>query len=233
MSKSKGNVVSPDEIVKQYGTDTLRLYELFVGPPELESEWSDRSIEGIYRFLKRAWRWALEAKEKAGAEDDAEMLRQRHILAKNCTERLDTFKFNTIISALMEFINFAADEKNAGLALSRRTVEAFLILMSPLAPHMAEELWRELGGAESIFRQKWPEYDEALTKAGTWTVVVQISGKVRGKFDVAAEMPDAEIEKQALADEKVAKWVEGKQVVKVIVKPNPKTNSALVNVVVR
>ncbi len=233
MSKSKGNVVSPDEIVKQYGTDTLRLYELFVGPPELESEWSDRSIEGIYRFLKRAWRWVLEAKEKAGAEDDAEMLRQRHILTKNCTERLDTFKFNTIISALMEFINFAADEKNAGLALSRQTVETFLILISPLAPHMAEELWQELGGKESIFRQKWPTYDEALTKAGSWTVVVQISGKVRGKFDVAAETPDTEIEKLALADEKVAKWVEGKQVLKVIVKPNPKTNSALVNVVVK
>lgn len=233
MSKSMGNVVSPDEIVRQYGTDTLRMYELFAGPPEAESEWSDRSIEGIFRFLKRAWRWVLEAKEKAGAEDDPEITCRRHALVKNCTERLETFKFNTIISALMEFVNFAVDEKNAGLAVSRETVETFLILTAPLAPHFAEELRRELGHGDSIFRQKWPAYDEALAQAGAWTVVVQIGGKVRSKFGAPADTPEAEIEKLALADGKVAKFVEGRQVVKVIVKPNPKTNSALVNIVVK
>jgi leucyl-tRNA synthetase len=233
MSKSKGNVVSPDELVSLYGTDTVRIYELFVGPPESESEWNDRGIEGIFRFLKRGWRWTLEMKDKAGTEDDPAMLRARHALIKNCTERLESFRFNTIISALMEFVNFVADEKNAGLAVSRDTVEAFLVLIGPLAPHFSEELWKELGGADSIFKQKWPEFDDALTLADAVTVVVQINGKVRDRFEASASAPDEELRETSLALERVKKNIEGKQVAKVIVNRNPKGNSALVSIVAK
>ncbi|HOO57527.1 MAG TPA: leucine--tRNA ligase [bacterium] len=224
MSKSKGNVVSPDEIVEQYGTDTLRLYELFVGPPESESEWSDRSIEGIFRFLKRAWRWVLEAGEKMGGTDDEDILRQRHVLIKNCTERLETFKFNTIISGLMEFINYVSEEKNSQKPVSKETVETFLILISPLAPHFAEELWQEIGNKETVFKQKWPGFDEELTKEDTLTIVVQIKGKVRAKFEAPVGASKEELEKTAMSIDKIKQQLEGKDIKKIIVVPDKLVN---------
>jgi len=228
MSKSKGNIVSPDEIVEKYGTDSLRMYELFVGPPDQDSEWSDRGIEGIFRFLKRAWRWVLEANARAAEADSKEMLQQRHILIKNCTERLDSFRFNTIISALMEFINFAADSKNSGLDVSGETIKAFLVLISPLAPHFAEELWHETGGSDSIFTEKWPEYDRELATLDTIEIVVQVNGKVRASFESEREKPKEELEKAAFELPNVQKHIEGKDVKKVIVVPNK-----LVNIVVK
>jgi leucyl-tRNA synthetase len=221
-------VVGPDEIVRRYGTDTLRMYELFVGPPEMDSEWNDRGIEGIYRFLKRAWRWTLDVKDRMGDADAEDVLRQRHILIKNCTERLEAFRFNTIISALMEFVNFATDGANAGKAVSRETVETFLILISPMAPHFAEELWRELGHTDTIFRAAWPAHDEALTKTDTVTVVVQINGKLRDRLDAPAGSRKDELQKMALALDKVQKQIEGKEIKTVVVVPDK-----LVNIVIK
>lgn len=224
MSKSKGNVVSPDELVDQYGTDTVRMGELFAGPPEQDAAWSDQSIEGIYRFLKRAWKWVLDNKDTPAAEDAREVLQERHILIKNCTERLEGFRFNTIISAFMEFINAVTDSSNAGSDVSKQTVGEFLILISPMAPHFAEELWHEIGNTDSVFDQKWPQFDEALTIRDTIEVVIQINGKVRAKCSVAIDMPKDELEKLGLEQDNVKKHLEGKDIKKVIVVPNKLVN---------
>lgn len=228
MSKSKGNVVSPDEIVNEYGTDSLRLYELFVGPPEQESEWSDRGIEGIYRFLKRAWKWVLETNDNYSEKDSEDITRQRHLLVKNCTQRLESFRFNTIISAMMEFINYVTDGKNSESSVSRETVEAFLVVISPLAPHFAEELWKEIGHKDTIFAHKWPEFNEELAASDMVEIVAQVNGKMRGRFEVVPGTSKDELEKMAKEFENVQKHIEGKKVVKIIVVPDK-----LVNIVVR
>lgn len=228
MSKSKGNIVSPDEIVNDYGTDSLRLYELFVGPPEQESEWSDRGIEGIFRFLKRSWKWVLETNENLSDSDSDDITRQKHLLIKNCTQRLESFRFNTIISALMEFMNYVTDGKNAESKVTKNTIETFLVLISPLAPHLAEELWKELGHSETIFNQKWPEFDEELAAADMVEVVAQINGKMRGRFDVAPGTAKDELEKTAFELDNVKKHIEGKEIKKVIV-----VTDKLVNIVVK
>ncbi|HOX28660.1 MAG TPA: leucine--tRNA ligase, partial [bacterium] len=220
MSKSKGNVVSPDELVRQYGTDTVRMYELFVGPPEMESEWSDRGIEGIFRFLKRAWRWVLEAYAAAGAEDDPEVLRQRHILIKNCTERLESFRFNTIISAMMEFVNFALDPEGGDGKLDSDTRNAFIVLLAPFAPHMAEELWKLVGKQNSVFDTAvWPSFDEGLASAEKMTIAVQVNGKVRGTVELEADSSDETARAEALAQPNVQRYLAGKEPRKIIVVP--------------
>ncbi len=224
MSKSKGNVVSPDALVNQYGTDTVRMGELFAGPPEQDAAWSDQSIEGIYRFLKRAWKWVLDNIERAGAEDAREILQERHILIKNCTERLEGFKFNTIISAFMEFINAVTEPGKSDAAISKQTIGEFLILISPMAPHFAEELWRETGHRNSIFEQEWPEYDKTLTIKDTIEVVIQVNGKVRAKCSVSVDTPKDELEKLGLEQKNVKKHLEGKDIKKIIVVPGKLVN---------
>ncbi len=220
MSKSKGNVVSPDELTSRYGTDTVRMYELFVGPPEIDSEWNDRGIEGIYRFLKRAWKWVIETFEKGAAEDSKVILTQRHILIKSITDRLESFRYNTIISAFMEFINFVSDPANASAATSTATARDFLILIAPFAPHFAEELWKETGNeGNTIFAAAWPKYDPAHIVADTVTIVVQVNGKVRGRFDAAPGSSKDELQAAALADPKVAPYIAGAEIKSVVVVP--------------
>ena len=225
MSKSKGNVVNPDELVERYGCDSLRLYELFVGPPEMDAEWNDKGIDGVHRFLKRAWRWVLNHEGNWAETGSDDMLTQRHLLVKKVTERLDSFRLNTVISALMEFLN---EVGSLGEPPDRETVETFITVLSPFAPHFAEELWERTGHEPSIFRQTWPEWDEAYTTFDTVTVAVQINGKMRGKLTVALDSAEDAVVEAAMRDAAVTRHLDGKEIRKKIYVPNK-----ILNLVVR
>jgi len=209
MSKSKGNVVTPDDLVRRYGCDSLRMYELFVGPPELDAEWSDKGIEGVHRFLRRAWNWVMMHNGRWSNSPPREILVQRHLLVKNVTERLDSFRLNTVVSAFMEFINAMTSIKDAP---DRETVATLLTLMSPFAPHFAEELWQRIGGQPTIFRQKWPKWDEQFTTSGTADVVIQIGGKTRGSVRVSADATEEAVLEAAMKDAGIARHIDGMQI---------------------
>ena len=209
MSKSKGNVVNPDELVRDFGCDSLRMYELFVGPPELDAEWNEHGIEGVYRFLKRAWHWVTMHNGQWTSSPSKAMLTQRHILVKNVTERLESFRMNTIVSSFMEFVNEVTSMNEAP---DKETVETFLIAIAPFAPHFAEELWERTGHQPSIFFQKWPKWDETYTTADTVTVAVQINGKLRGTITVKAESPEDLVFETASKDPAITKFLDGKQI---------------------
>jgi leucyl-tRNA synthetase len=209
MSKSKGNVVNPDDLVRDYGCDSLRMYELFVGPPELDAEWNDNGIEGIHRFLKRAWHWVLIHNGNWNTSPSREMLTGRHVLVKKVTERLETFRMNTIVSSLMEFLNDVTSREEAP---DKATVETFLLTMAPFAPHFAEELWERTGHSPSIFQQSWPTWDESYTTADMVTVAVQINGKMRGTITVKAESPEDAVFEMARQDPGINKYLDGKTI---------------------
>ena len=228
MSKSKGNVVNPDDLVGSYGTDSVRLYELFIGPPEESSEWSDRGIEGMYRFLRRAWNWVLGATPDADGTTADEVARPLHVMLRNVSERLESFRFNTAISAMMEFLNAVTKPEVADKPIGRDTLRAFLIALAPFAPHVAEELWERLGEDGSIFRQRFPAYDEALTQVSQTVLAVQINGKVRGTVTVATDSPEAAVQEAALADARLQRHVADKSIVKTIFVPN-----RILNLIVR
>jgi leucyl-tRNA synthetase len=215
MSKSKGNVVNPDELVRDYGCDSLRMYELFVGPPELDAEWSENGIEGIHRFLKRAWHWVQLHNGKWNAAPSKEMLTERHVLVKRVTERLEAFRMNTIVSSFMEFLNEMTSPSHTE-SPDKETVETFLVLMAPFAPHFAEELWQQTGHAPSIFKQAWPTWDEAKATADTVTVAIQINGKTRSTMVVKAESPESVVFELAVKDPGINKYLDGKQIRKQI-----------------
>jgi leucyl-tRNA synthetase len=209
MSKSKGNVVNPDTLVQELGCDSLRMYELFVGPPELDAEWSDKGIEGVHKFLKRSWHWVTMHQGRWTETPSREMLVQRHLLLKNVTERLESFRMNTIVSSFMEFMNEVTSMREAP---DKETVEAFLIAISPFAPHFAEELWERTGHQPSIFFQKWPKWDEAYTTSDVATIAVQINGKLRGTITVKVEASEDEVMNAALQSSDVSRFLDGKQV---------------------
>ena len=217
MSKSKGNVVNPDELVERYGCDSLRLYELFVGPPEMDAEWNDKGIDGVHRFLKRAWRWVLNHEGNWAETGSDDVLVQRHLLVKKVTERLDSFRLNTVISALMEFLNEVGSLTEPP---DRETVETFITVLSPFAPHFAEELWERTGHEPSIFRQTWPEWNEAYTTFDTVTVAVQINGKMRGKLNVAVDSAEDAVVEAAMRDAALNRYLDGKEIRKKIYVPN-------------
>jgi len=217
MSKSKGNVVNPDELVESHGCDSLRLYELFVGPPEMDAEWNDRGIDGVHRFLKRAWSWVLAYNGEWSPTPSRPMLVGRHLLVRSVTERLDTFRLNTVVSALMEFLNEALRLEEAP---DLETVEAFLIVISPFAPHFAEELWRLTGHEPSIFGQSWPSWDPEYTTFGTATVAVQINGKVRGTVEVETDAPEENVVEAARRDEAIRRHLDGRAIRKIVYVPN-------------
>ncbi len=209
MSKSKGNVVNPDDLVRSHGCDSLRLYELFVGPPEMDAEWNDRGIDGVHRFLKRAWVWVLDHNGLWPESPSRPILTQRHLLVKKVTERLEGFRLNTVVSAMMEFLN---EVQAIGEAPDRETVEVFLILMSPFAPHFADELWERTGHEPSIFNQTWPGWDDAYTKFDTVTVAVQINGKMRGKVTVDMDSEESDVLNAAMEDSVVSRHLDGKEI---------------------
>ncbi|MCR5486910.1 MAG: leucine--tRNA ligase [Lachnospiraceae bacterium] len=185
MSKSMGNVISPDDLVEKYGCDSLRLYELFVGPPELDSEWDDRGIEGVYRFLAKFWNLAQENMDRF-IEPTEELTRLRHQLIHAITTRLNTFSLNTVVSGFMEFNNKLGELSRKG-GIDKETVETFVVLLAPFAPHIAEELWQDLGHETSVFAEKWPEADEEAMAEDTKEIAVQVNGKLRATIRIKAD----------------------------------------------
>lgn len=201
MSKSKGNVVSPDDLVNDYGCDSLRMYELFVGPPELDAEWDDRGIDGVNRFLKRFWKLAMDNKDR-DITATKEMLKLRHRLIYDVTTRLESFSLNTAISAFMEYNNKLIELDKKG-GIDRETIETFTILLSPFAPHIAEEIWEQYGHSETIFRSEWPKHDEEAMKDDEVEVAVQINGKTRAVISIAHDISKEDAiaaGKEAVAD---------------------------------
>ena len=188
MSKSKGNVVSPDDLVRDYGCDSLRLYEMFVGPPELDSEWDERGIDGVYRFITRFWKLAVDSIE-ANVEPTKEMIKLRHQMVHTITRRLEDFSLNTVVSGFMEFNNkFIELAKKEG-GIDKETIQTFVTLLAPFAPHIGEELWERLGNTGSVFENnKWPEADEELMKDDEIQVPVQINGMTKVVISVPADI---------------------------------------------
>ncbi len=241
MSKSKGNVVSPDEIIKKYGADTARLFVLFAAPPERDLEWSDSGVEGSYRFLKRVWRLVDELMPyrksgdyKVNSDDDKSLVFELNRAIKKITEDVgERFNFNTAISAIMELVNEAYKYKeNAKDNLNGELINALLdhlvIVLAPFAPHFSEELWEMMGNKTSVHKVEWPSYDEKALIKQEVEIVLQINGKVKDKVFVPTSADKSEIESLALENEKIKALTDGKNIVKVIVIP-----SKLVNIVVK
>lgn len=221
MSKSKGNVVNPDELVEHYGADSLRMYQLFIGPPEIDAEWMDSGIEGVYRFIQRVWN--LFQRSLADLpEPTKESERLRHRLIATVTERIESFKLNTAVSAFMEYLN------QVGNKVDRQSLETLTILLAPMTPHLAEELWQMLGNQPSVFDAQWPEADPDLLIDELVTVAIQVNGKTRGTVEVAVDAAEDDV-KAAMADITAVKnALEDKQIVKTIYVPGK-----ILNLVVR
>ena len=247
MSKSKGNVVSPDELIREYGADTLRLYTLFIGPPEKDAEWSDTAVEGSHRFLRRVWRRVYETRDllktaaglnphiAAMEPPERGLYRKLHESIAKITRDLEgAFQFNTAVAQVMELMNaiealpVGPGSTPACLAVYRSAIETLVLLLSPFAPHISEELWRELGHSTSVLRSQWPEADPVALKRDTIEIALQVNGKVRGHVTISAGADAKTIEQEALGDEQVRKWLEGKTVKKVIVVPGRLVNIAAV-----
>jgi len=254
MSKSRGNVVNPDDIVSAYGADAFRLYEMFMGPLEMSKPWNTKGVEGVYRFLGRVWRLFVdEASEVAfeqalsidaskgeehlaclqrhkGISDDAEptaeQLKSLHQCIKKVTDDLEGMRFNTAISAMMVFVN----EATAWDIRPASSLRSFLVLLHPFAPHLAEELYAMLGNdPEQIMAyEPWPAYEESHLKETKVSIPVQVNGKLRDRVEVPADMDKATLESMVLASDKVQIHTEGKEVKKVIIVPGK-----LVNLVVK
>jgi leucyl-tRNA synthetase len=236
MSKSKGNVVSADEMVEKYGADTGRVFELFAVPPEKEMDWTAAGAEGAYRFLGKVYRFATRnadrigelPKEKTGG--DRKALRKLHQTIQKITEDFESrWHFNTSIAAFMELMNllYVVESEISGPVMAE-TLEKMTLLLEPFAPYLAEEIWEELSETGPVFAQAWPSYDPELAREDEAEVVVQVNGKLRGRVFVAFGTGREDLEKKAMADPKIQVFLDGKQVVKVVVVPDK-----LVNIVVR
>jgi leucyl-tRNA synthetase len=218
MSKSLGNVINPDDIVREYGADTMRVYEMFMGPLEVSKPWSTRGITGAKRFLERIWRMA--EIPLTDEEPDEALLRVLHKTIKKVSHDTDRLEFNTAIAQMMIFLNETASLP----AMPRKLWTPFVLLLSPYAPHLAEELWARLGGAPSVSRQPWPEWIEALTAEELVEVVFQINGKIRAKESLPAGTSEATLKEKALGNERIAELLAGKEIRKVIVVPGKLVN---------
>ena len=227
MSKSKGNVVSPDDLVRDYGCDALRLYELFVGPPELDAEWDDRGIDGVARFLNRFWNLVMDSKDK-NIKVTPEMIRTRHKLIQDIEFRFNQFSLNTVIAGFMEYNNKFMDiaKKEGGIDIE--TLKAFDILLAPFAPHIGEEIWQQLGETDSVFHAQWPEFDETQAADDTVEVPVQVNGKTRltislakdvSKDDAIAAGRQALIDNGKLAGTVVKEIYVPGRIINIVVKP--------------
>jgi leucyl-tRNA synthetase len=266
MSKSKGNVVDPDDMIQKYGADALRLYVMFVAPPEKEIEWTDAGLEGSWRFLARVWRIVDQLSETIGGEgipgpssqelnDDERALRRKtHETVRRVTQDLDPrVHLNTAVSGLMELVNElyafcnktrclvigrgAEEEASVGViersgtvAVLKEAIEALVLMLSPFAPHMAEELWEKLGHAGGIVGAGWPAFDPEVARAAEVTVPVQVNGKLRARLTVPADTAEEQLREIALADPQVKKYAEGKTVKTVVVAGSPAAR--LVSIVV-
>ena len=228
MSKSRGNVVNPDVIVAEYGADALRLYEMFMGPLEQSKPWSMAGVNGVRSFLDRVWRMIVEGKSEdlelnatvGDHEPTDEQTRTLHKTIKKVTQDIETLSFNTAISRMMEFVNFFTKQKQRPQPL----MEQFVLLLSPFAPHITEELWKLLGHNESLAYEPWPQFDESLTVDAANEVPIQIKGKIKSKIMVPSGTSKDDLEKLALADEKIVEALDGLTVRKVIVVPDKLVN---------
>lgn len=224
MSKSRGNIINPDDVTDQYGADSLRLYEMFMGPLEAIKPWSMRSVEGVYRFLSRVWRVIVDENAEnpklhpnvKDVDADAETLKLLHKTIKKVTEDTEGLRFNTAIAAMMEFNNHLT---GLGEVRPKKVLERFVLLLAPYAPHAAEELWQVLGHSSTLAYEPWPAYDPALVRDDEIEIPVQINGKVKAKLIIPADADAAALERIALADPKIQELIAGKTVKKVIVKP--------------
>jgi leucyl-tRNA synthetase len=230
MSKSKGNSVQPDELIKKYGADTYRLYTLFIGPPERDAEWDDRAVEGAFRFLNRVWRFFQELLEKPGFKDggepqakterDLEALRKIHQTIHKVTQDMTNgFKFNTAISAMMELLNLLYDYKEASDAqtpILKEAVRVLTRLLGPFAPHIAEEMWSRLGEEKGLLLSGWPIHDPALLKADIVEIAIQVNGKVKTRVNVSVGLDEAAIREVLINDDKVKKLIQPESVQKLI-----------------
>jgi leucyl-tRNA synthetase len=230
MSKSRLNVVPPDELIAKYGADTERVYTLFIAPPEKEAAWSDEGVVGAYRFLGRVWHMGVQiVNATPGGDAPANVVRKMHQTIDAVTTRIEKFEFNTAISALMEFSNTLGEAVNAGQAASLRSAyEALLQLLHPFAPHITEELWTMLGNEGFVLTSKWPVADRALMQEDTVVIAVQVNGKLRGQVEVPAGAAEAAVFEAVFASDRIQQWVAGKDIVKKIYVPGK-----LVNVVVK
>ncbi len=244
MSKSKGNVVDPDQMVETYGADTMRLFCLFASPPEKDLEWSDQGVEGSFRFLSRIWRLVAENEEQLretvpydGSEELPrslhELHRKTHQTIKKVSEDLrDRFHFNTAIASVMELVNLmyqlreSPPEAPLYWPVLKEGVEAMVLLLSPIVPHVAEELWRGLGHEHSVVKAPWPQWKEEALKADDMLIVVQINGKLRSRVTVSPQTSREELERAALQDERVRDFIAGRNIKKIVV-----VSGKLVNIV--
>ena len=236
MSKSKGNTVDPDEIFKNYGADTARLFILSDSPPQRDLDWSDSGVDGCYKFLNRVWRLIYSLKDVVSlnyklpaledmSEESENLLRETHIAIKKVSQDIShEFQFNTAISKIREFVNILYEYTNSkkeytdvDKAVLSFAMESLIKLMSPIVPHITEEAWCDLGGKDSVHLSEWPKYDEKLAVTKSITVVIQVNGKLRDKLEVEPDLDKSILEKLALENDKAKAFMEGKQVVKVIV----------------
>ena len=226
MSKSKLNVVNPDDLCERYGSDTLRLYEMFLGPLEQHKPWDTNGIEGVFRFLKKYWRLFHDEKGEFNVSDDepsAKELKTLHKTIKKVEQDIEKLSFNTSVSSFMICVNELSDLK----CNNRKVLTDLTILLSSYAPHITEELWSLLGNSESISTAPFPSFDEAYLIEDNFEYPVSFNGKTRFKIELPLSLSVEEVEKEVLASEESTKWLEGKAPKKVIVVPN-----RIVNVVV-
>jgi len=222
MSKSLGNVINPDDIVKTYGADTLRVYELFMGPFDQTIAWSSQGVKGVLRFLEKFWKLALGCDKNQ--KSSQETLKAIHKLNKKIDRDLEKIKFNTVIAAFMEFTNFALSQKER---VGGDVMKRALIMLAPFAPHITEELWHQLGFEDSVHQQAWPKYDPKLIKEEMTTLIVQVNGKVRDRVKVEASIAEEKAKEVALSREKIKKRIEGKEIKKIVFVPGK-----LINIVI-
>jgi len=249
MSKSLKNVVNPDDVIAEYGADTFRLYEMFMGPLEASKPWNTQDVPGVHRFLHRVWR-LMEPIDRDSFEENMHIVGEDraqpdiesklHRLIKKVGEDIEAMKFNTAIAAMMDFVNavykctYTVKPPNSPTKhivqafLSQSQLKRFVLVLAPFAPHIAEELWQRLGHGESLAREPWPGYDEERTADETIELPVQVNGKVRARISVPAGAADDDVIAAAIAHGRIAELTAGKQVVKTIVVPG-----RLVNVVVK
>jgi leucyl-tRNA synthetase len=228
MSKSRGNVINPDDIVREYGADSLRLYEMYMGPLEAPKPWNMDSVNGVYRFLCRAWRMVVDQESETATlspalqdvEPTEEQLRVLHKTIATVTNDTETLSFNTAIARMMEFVNFFTKAS----VRPKSVIEQFVLLLSPYAPHIAEEMWQILGHQQTLAYQPWPSHDESLLAESAVEIPVQVNGKLRGKVVVPAEADQQTLQELVERDGKVQELLAGKNVVKTVVVPGRLVN---------
>jgi leucyl-tRNA synthetase len=236
MSKSKGNVVTPDEITGRYGADSLRVYEMFVAPFEDNVQWSEEGIQGSHRFITRTWRWLQAALPRYRREwrdtlptdlSPAERVvrRKLHQTVRKVGTQIETFQFNTAIAAIMELLNeiyaYAPPEKealseNLNPAIISELAESLTLMLAPFAPHLGEEIWQQLDGTSSVYRAPWPSFDPKQISEEMVNIMIQVNGKIKDKISVALDCDEDQVKKEAMGSEKIKQLLAGRQIVKTI-----------------